>query len=153
MWLAVSLHFFPALPFLYLSSRNPSNLAVVFLVFCNLLVSLYQIFSVNFSSINLTKCPAHFVRFLTILPTIHSLCPTLSLMYFIPILSTLSLPLSRSLSHPLSLPISPSLSLPLYPSLSFFLSPSLSLSLPFSLSISLSLYTSFSHYTVVLAYR
>ena len=53
--------FLPPLPFLCLSSHNPPILAVVFFIFCNLLVSLSQFFSV--------MCPAHFIRILTVLPT------------------------------------------------------------------------------------
>ena len=44
--LSFSLHFLTPLSFLGLSSHNALILAVVFFVFCNLLVSLFQIFSV-----------------------------------------------------------------------------------------------------------
>ena len=43
---AFSLHFLPPLPFSYISSHSPPILALVFLVFWNLLASLSRIFSV-----------------------------------------------------------------------------------------------------------
>ena len=64
--------FLPPLPFLDLSSHNPAILAVIFLVFCKLLVSLSQIFSVV-SSISFH--PAHFISLLPILPTMQTLVP------------------------------------------------------------------------------
>ena len=44
--LALSLHFSPPLPFSDLSSRISPILAVIFLIFCNLLASLSRMFSV-----------------------------------------------------------------------------------------------------------
>ena len=46
----------------------------------------------NLSYFILTMCPAHFIRLLTILPTIQALVPTSSLMSFILLLSTLFTP-------------------------------------------------------------
>ena len=54
---------FLPLPFSALSSHDPPILAVAFIVFCNLLVSLSQLFSViSRLSIILPMCPAHFIR-------------------------------------------------------------------------------------------
>ena len=52
------------LPFLGLSSDNPPVLAVVFLVFCNLLVSLSVYSHLSPFILNLTLCPALFTRLL-----------------------------------------------------------------------------------------
>ena len=60
----------------------------------------------NLSSFILTMCPAHFIRVLTILPTLQAFVPTSSLRSFILRLSTLSTPailLIQLFSHTCSL--------------------------------------------------
>ena len=78
------------LPFLGLSSGNSPIVAVSFIVFYNLLVSLSQLFSViSRLAIILTMCPAHFIRLLTILQTVQALVPICFRISFILLLSTL----------------------------------------------------------------
>ena len=60
--------FLPPLPFSDLSSHSPPILAVVFLVFCILVSDFFG----KLSSFILTMCQAHFIRLLTILPTIQA---------------------------------------------------------------------------------
>ena len=69
------------LPFLGLSSGNPLILAMVFLGFCNLLLSLSQLFSV-ISHLSFWPCVqpiSHFIRLLTILSTYANLNSNVSL--------------------------------------------------------------------------
>ena len=97
-------------PFFFLclsqiSLHSPSILAVVFLVFWKLLASLSRLFS-SLSSFIRTMCPVHFIRILTILPTIQALLPTSSRRSFILRLSTLLTPaifLIQLFSHTCSL--------------------------------------------------
>ena len=89
--------FLPPPPFSDLSSHNPPILAVVFLVVCNLLFLLSDLFG-DLSSFILTTCPANFIRFLTILPTTQALVPTSCLRSFI-LLSLLRLFFLSSCSH------------------------------------------------------
>ena len=84
--------FLPPLPFTDLSSHNPPILAVAFRVFCNNCASLSWIFLGHFSYFIMTMCPAHFIRLLTLLPTMQALVPTSSRRSFILRLSTLHTP-------------------------------------------------------------
>ena len=68
--------FFLSQPFLGLSSDNPSNLAVVFLVFCKLRVSLSQIFSVISRLSDHVSSPFHpafnyFANYASIMACLH----------------------------------------------------------------------------------
>ena len=87
IWRCLS-SFLPPLTLLHLSSDNPANLAIAFLVNWNLLASLSQIFSDLWSFI-WAMCPTHFIRLLIILPTMQVLVPTSSLRYNILLLSAL----------------------------------------------------------------
>ena len=106
LWLAFSLHFYSSSAFLRSLFTQSSHLSYGlprFLKSSRLFVSDH--FG-NLSSFILTMCPAHFIRLLTIYPTIQALVPTSSLRSFIPRLSTLLTPailLIQLFSHTCSL--------------------------------------------------
>ena len=92
--------FLPPLPyFLDVFSHNPLILPEVFLVFCNLLVSLSQIFSMV-SRFHSDRVSSPFHSSL-ILPDIQALVPTSSRRAFILLLSTLFASVIFSLAYPL----------------------------------------------------
>ena len=93
--LAFSLHFSSSsafLRYLFTQSSHISCGLPRFLKPCFFVSDLFG----NLSSFFLTMCPAHFIRLLTILPTIQALVPTSSLRSFILLLSTLTTQESRS---------------------------------------------------------
>ena len=104
--LAFSLHFSSSSAFLRSLFTQSSHLSCGLPRFlqpsCFIVSDLFG----NFSSFILTMCPAHFIRLLTILPTIQALVPTSSRKSFILRLSTLRTPailLIQLFSHTCSL--------------------------------------------------
>ena len=83
------------LPFLGLSSDNPPILAVVLLIFCNIVVSLSQIFLVT-SRLSFLPCVQSISS-----GSMQALVPTYSLRSFFLLLSTISLSLLLSCSSSL----------------------------------------------------
>ena len=104
--LAFSLHFSSSSAFLRSLFTQSSHLSCGLPRFlqpsCFIVSDLFG----NFSSFILTMCPAHFIRLLTILPTMQALVPTSSRKSFILRLSTLRTPailLIQLFSHTCSL--------------------------------------------------
>ena len=72
--------------YLYSYCKQFPILAVAFLVFCNLLASLSQIFTVSFIR---TMCRAHFIRLLTTTSPLSSFIPLLSNIFLSAVLQLL----------------------------------------------------------------